>query len=236
MVLGGKMKKVVIGIIFVILVGIVYLVSTDFSEEDKIKKEIDSVNNLMSSDNIDYETLSNKLIVNVTEGDYLLVEKAVKNYLKDVINNSYDMAQLLNDGSIENILTVDNYENDGPDFKDTIAYINDTREEFKSLKDKILANFDRDEIMEYINNYNLDDYYVDLYEELVFGDEADDLSNTTITDDIDDMIELLNVQEKVINFLKDNKGNWKISGDNISFNSSNLEDKYNDLLGELEDI
>ena len=50
------------------------------------------------------------------------------------------------------------------------------------------------------------------------------------------MIELLNVQEKVINFLKDNKGNWKISGDNISFNSSNLEDKYNDLLGELEDI
>lgn len=236
MVLGGNMKKVVIGIIFVILVGIVYLVSTDFSEEAKLKKEIDSVNNLMSSDNIDYETLSNKLIVNVTEGDYLLVEKAVKNYLKDVINNSYDMAQLLNDGSIENILTVDNYENDGPDFKDTIAYINDTREEFKSLKDKILANFDRDEIMEYINNYNLDDYYVDLYEELVFGDEADDLSNTTITDDIDNMIELLNVQEKVINFLKDNKGNWKISGDNISFNSSNLEDKYNDLLGELEDI
>ena len=230
------MKKVVVGIIFVILVGIVYLVSTDFSEETKLKKEIDSVNNLMSSDNIDYETLSNKLIVNVTEGDYLLVEKAVKNYLKDVINNSYDMAQLLNDGSIENILTVDNYENDGPDFKDTIAYINDTREEFKSLKDKILANFDRDEIMEYINNYNLDDYYVDLYEELVFGDEADDLSNTTITDDIDDMIELLNVQEKVINFLKDNKGNWKISGNNISFNSSNLEDKYNDLLGELEDI
>lgn len=48
------------------------------------------------------------------------------------------------------------------------------------------------------------------------------------------MINLLNKQENVINFLIENKGKWEIRDDKIQFENEKLEKEYNSLIDKLD--
>ena len=122
-------KKILlgVGIVVLVLAGIVgYMVVSDLGQEDKLKEELNSLNELVNADNINLDLIYERLDRTVTKGDYAKVEKSFKTYLKDSFDNSIEIVNLLNDERITTSLTATNYVEDGPDFinsKEKIAIL-----------------------------------------------------------------------------------------------------------------
>ena len=69
----------------------------------------------------------------------------------------------VNDTKLQSILTTENYNQDGPDFAESISYINTTKEEFNNIADKLLDLLSKENIESRIENEDISDYYKDLY-------------------------------------------------------------------------
>lgn len=231
------MKKkllIVIGVILAIAVGVIgYFVVVDLKQESKLQSELTELSNLVNEENIDIDKINKKLNTIITTGDYAVVEKAYKNYLSDNFNNIIEMANLLNDERITASLTVENYKEDGKDFKNTKEYLKETIQDLEECKNKYYEFLTEEKAMSYINNKNLDSYYIDFYKNEIMGDIESERNDTTIEDSLNDVISLLQNSEKVINFLSDNKDSWNIEGENIVFNSDDLTNKYEELINNL---
>lgn len=231
------MKKkllIIIGIIVLFVIGIIaYFVISDMGQEKKLKAEFTEISEMTNAENIDIDKVYERLNRTVTNGDYAEVEKSFKNYLKDNFDNTIKITELLNDERITNILTVDNYKEDGKDFIETKKYITTTREELENCKTEYIKFFTEENAMSYINDKGLDSYYIDLYRNEYVGDLESENADKTVENSINDIIDVLNIYEEIINFLADNKNSWKIDGENITFNSESLSNKYNELINKL---
>lgn len=232
------MKKkiwITIAVIVAIIVGIiVYFAITDLNQEEKLKNELTEINDLVNEENINMEEVNKRLDTIVTTGDYAVVEKAFKNYLSDNFDNIMKIVEILNDKKITQILTAENYKNDGPEFVETKAYISTSKQNLETYKQKYEEFFTEDKAMSYINDKNLDDYYVDLYKNEFVGDIENDFKEDETSKSIDEIIEILDISEDVINLLSENKDSWKIEGDTIVFSTDSLSQEYNNLLDNLK--
>ena len=121
----SKKKKIILIFLglFLLFAGLVgYSVYKDIRMENQLKKEIFAIDDLVKNTESFNTTEFNKRINRtVTRGDYAKVEKAVKNYLKDSVANLREITETLKDDRIVNLLTVENYSNDGPEFNITKA-------------------------------------------------------------------------------------------------------------------
>ena len=86
---GKKIFLIIFAIIFIIMFLIGVMVVKDLKEEDKLRDDISSINELINSDNPDVKLINKKLKTYVTTGDNLSLEKAVKRYYLD----SYDLVK-----------------------------------------------------------------------------------------------------------------------------------------------
>lgn len=231
------MKKkllVVIGIIVLLVVGVfAYFVISDLGQEEKLKNELNEISEMANTKNIDIEKTYERLDRTITKGDYAEVEKSFKSYLKDNFDNSIKIAKMLNDEKIVNILTVNNYVEDGKDFIETKKYIENTRNELEKCKQEYIEFFTEEKAMSYIKDKGLDSYYTDLYKQEFVGDIESHIDDKTVENSIDDIIEILNISEQVIEMLSDNQNSWQIDGENIVFNNTKLSNEYNRLLNQL---
>lgn len=227
-------KKILIGVLVVIIIAVVatcYFVFNDGKQEQKLKDELVEISNLTNVTPIDVDAINKKLEETITTGDYAIVEKAMKSYLKDSFDNMVRIAELLNDERITGILTAENYQEDGPDFVETKAYITSTIQELETRKNNYQEYLTEEKAMSYIENKGLDDYYINFYKtEIVKDMESDD---TTVADSIDGIIEILRNSEKVIDFLITNKDNWKIENDSVIFSNEDLSNQYINLISQL---
>ena len=85
--------------------------------------------------------------------------------------------------------------------------------------------------MSYIENKNLDSYYVDIYEK-EFADEIDSEDHSA-QDSIDELVQLLNTSEDILNLLSDNQSSWEIDGDSIVFTNEGIKNKYDELVDSI---
>ena len=232
------MKKkilIVVAIIIVILLGVIgYFVYTDMQQEEKLRTELDSLNELANAENIDMNAINVKLEQTVTKGDYAIVEQSFKEYLKDNFDTTIKIAEILNDERLVNIVTPENYIEDGKEFTKTKEYIISTREELERCKADYSEFFTEEKAMSYINDKGLDSYYTDLYKQELVGDIESGNEDQTVTDSIDDIIEILNISEKVIDFLIANADNWEVEDGTILFSNESLSSQYDQLIEELQ--
>ena len=233
-----KVIIIVISIVLVLLVIFGYFIFQDLNEENKLIEEANIINELTEND-INTKKLNKILSETVTSGDYATIEKAYKNYWQDIINDTTEIMNILNDEKLAFILTIDNFKEDGKNFTNTKEYINSTREKVNKLKESLTKYLTEDKIMSYVNDEDLDSYYTDFYKNELFGDF--DSSEVKKTNDelekaLDEVINLLNGEEAIIDFLIANQNNWYIENDNIMFMAPNLSNQYNDLVNSLSSI
>ena len=229
------MKKkilIVVGIIVALIIVVFgYFIVSDLKQEDKLITELNEISDLVNEENVDIDEVNERLNNTVTKGDYKIVEESSKQYLLDVFNNIINITNILEDERITNSLSVTNYKEDGPDFLNTKEYLNNTITELKTLKDEYSSYLTEEKIMSYINDKNLDDYYVNLYKDEIVGD----LNNTdkTVENSINEVITMLDKSENIIDFLIENKNHWEIENDNIIFDDTDLSREYDDLISQL---
>lgn len=228
-------KKVLITVlvIIVILLGVVgYFVISDMIQEDKLKTELQEINDLSNAETIDIDAIDESLDRIVTTGDYAVVEDACKTYLRECFDNILQITDTLNDEQLVNLLSVENYIEDGKEFTKSKEYINGTRTALEICKQKYTEFLTEEKAMSYINDKGLDEYYIDLYKQEFVGDMSE-ASDGEVESSIDEIIKILGISEQVLNLLSENQNAWEIEGENIVFNSETLSNQYDELINQL---
>lgn len=228
-------KKVLITVlvIIVILLGVVgYFVISDMIQEDKLKTELQEINDLSNAETIDIDAIDERLDRIVTTGDYAVVEDACKTYLRECFDNILQITDTLNDEQLVNLLSVENYIEDGKEFTKSKEYINGTRTALEICKQKYTEFLTEEKAMSYINDKGLDEYYIDLYKQEFVGDMSE-ASDGEVESSIDEIIKILGISEQVLNLLSENQNAWELEGENIVFNSETLSNQYDELINQL---
>ena len=233
------MKKAIIGVIIAIIVvaivGIGILVVNDFKQEDILRQEMLEFENLTRAENIDLDQIDQRIRELKTTGDYGILEKAMKDYLADVVNASVSIANVLNDERIVNALTPENYVEDGPEFTQTKQFLEQAKGDMEQYKTEVLTLLTNEGAMSYIEDKNLDQYYIDLYKEIALSeDTAIEEDNAELEASLDEAMSIIDTESQVINFLAENKSGWEIQGENIVFNSEELQNQYDELVSQIQ--
>lgn len=225
-------KKIIIAIIVIVIavIGVLgYMVISDLGQEEKLNQEFSEIADLSNAENINIDELNKRLDRTVTTGDYAKVEVALKSYLKDTLKISEGIMNVLNDERITNLLTLDNYKNDGTEFTESKKFIEDTRGQLEDDKNKLSELLTKEKAMSYIENEKLDSYYVDIYEK-EFAEEIATIDDESLEKSLDEIIEILNISEKVLNLLSENPNSWTLTDENIVFSNESLANQYDELI------
>ena len=140
------MKKK-IGMIVGVLVGLFvvwfgYLFVTSYIENTKLLQEMNNVYELLDAEKLDMDKINEHLNKTVTKGDYGKIEQAAKSYVRDFVTLTSTFTEWSQDESLVQVLTVENYQLDGPQFTKTNEYLKEKRDsleeiekEYKDLQD-----------------------------------------------------------------------------------------------------
>ena len=231
-----KIIILVVAILFIILLAFSFIIFTsvkkDLKIESNLTKEITELNLLI--ENNDTDNINTRLNTITTSVDYVLVEKAAKNYLKDKEKLFKEMYEILdNSDNIENLLMIDNIKTDGKEFTNTISLINNTGSKLTKLRDEYQSLTSKEKIESYLTKkLREDDYYNDYYlNELM----ADMMNNQKNLDAINEYLATVSKLKGIFTFLRENKDNWNLVNDKIMFNSETLYNYYEELLTGISD-
>ena len=229
----GKVSKgvlitiIIVAILIIIFAGAVFGIFT----VDKMNKE--KQEKILSDEVISMYT-SQKVNTEIkTTGKFAKLESAIKTYYTEYVNTSKDLIEIYSQNLLNNSLTANNISSDGPEFKNTKANIN----KIKEIETSTINKYNELISDEYINNkakeLNLNDYYTNLFiseinDTLRVKEDVDKIK--TVTEEYDKWIAKI---EEILNFLTENKANWKVSGTNLMFTSTTLVTNYNNLLTSL---
>lgn len=191
-----------------------------------------ALENMMNTDELDFEAIYEKTDLIVTKGDYGIIEKAIKSYIKDTALVAEKIIDAMNSEEFGAIISIENFEEDGKEFTESKEFIKTTRENLEQYKEEYGNQFDEEKIMSYINDKNLDEYYVDLYKNEVLTVSQED--NQTVQDSIDQVIDLLDKMEDAIDYLIENKDDWNVIDGSLMFLDQDKLDEYQDILSRIE--
>ena len=232
------MKKPVLIIIAIIVVAAIavfgYMVVSDLGQEKELTAELEEITTLVNAEELDTDQIQERLDRTGTNGDYATVERAFKQYISDGLDNVARISEILEDERLVTGLTAENYQEDGPEFTETKAYIEETRQELQELKTAYSEFFTEEKAMSYINDKGLDSYFVDYYKNEVIGDVEAANDTEEVESSIDEVISILDTTENVINFLSENKDSWEIENNMIMFNDDNLSRQYDELVAKIQ--
>ena len=224
-------KKVAVIIIFVIL-GIVvaggYLTIAYTSEDKKLEREIDSLTKL----DITKDKFNEKY---VTTGDYRKVEMAIKDYLQEYADNLQQINKILNGEEFTKLLTYESLSTD-TNYRDSIIYINQIQSSINSYIDKLIILSNKDNIKSNINDYNLDSYYVNLYNELMIDGKLSkkfNLSEEYLEKYRQSINNKITTCNELFYFLNSNQRNLKYEDGELKLNSDNLMLQYTQYINKL---
>lgn len=216
----SKNKKiiVIVAIIAAIIaaVGVVgFMFINDFAQRAIIGSEMEKIN---TSGEIDKEIKSS--------GKYADVEKALKDYVIEYQDIAVSIADQYKSEKLTNILSVDNYRNDGPEFTESKKLIEDIKKQGEDAKTKLAEMVTDDYKDKRADNAGLTGKYKDLFKTSIqLESELSDVNKT-----IDNVNNYLSKIDDVFNFLKENKSNWNVKNNRVEFKSMSQVTKYNSLI------
>ena len=216
---------IIVLIVILIIIGI-YILSCRVNE-NVLRKEIKEV----VSKDVDYDYKTDCK----SRFGYCDIEEAIKAYMSEYSRRLKRIRNISKDEKISNVLTVNNYKTDGPLFKESLEYLDNSLKEYDTNVDMLIKMSDKKYLKNYIKLYTKDKKYIKLYKEII-----DDLK---VYDEVDNINELkankinidntINTSIEILNFLKTNQKKWKIDNNLIKFNDHNLLTKYNLYLKKI---
>lgn len=233
-------KKLLITIVILITILVIavtvifgHFIKNDLTMENDLTKEVTEINLLIENNSKD-TNIDKRLNTINTSGDYMLVEKAAKRYLKDKRKLFTSLYTTLDStDKIEKVLTIENIKADAKSFTNTMKLLNTTGLELTNLREKYINLTSEKTILSYLNkNLREDDYYKEYYLDELMQDmskKEEDLKA------IDDMLETIIGLKEVFNFLITNQNYWNIENDKVMFSNEELYNTYEQLLTRISE-
>lgn len=206
-----------------------FLVIRDATMENELKNEMEYLSKLdITKDRYNKKT--------VTRGKYAVVEKSIKKYLDDYHLELQEVLKLINDKELTTILSYDNYSTDGPEFTKSLEYLNTSKETFNKKVDDLINKFGDEEIKNNIYKSTKEEYYVNLYDNLMLSSNMRSNYNSTIELLKSTKSRMNNVYDtsiEVLNFLVLYKDDWVVEDGEIKFKTQDLYNYYNELISKV---
>ena len=219
---------------FLAIVG--YYVYDGLKTEKMLDDEFSKIEYIINRDGISNNTLDIMLNNYVSDGEYLQVEMAIKNYFKDFLNECRRLEDLYTNYELNRVLYLDNFDEDAPYFETSKKIITDAQVDFTSIQKNLTDYFSKEKIMSYINDYDLSWYYVDYYENMTTDENIIDENKEEIHSSIEYVLAVLNAYNNYFTFLSNNADYWSIDEEYIYFDNDDLLEEYNHLLDIIENI
>lgn len=156
--------------------------------------------------------------------------------MKDYSDNMKKANNIINDSKLKKVLSASNYEQDKPEFLTSTTLITNKKSEFDTVINNLLKMADKKVIMSYIEKENVSQKYINLYKKYMFSNnfENDLIKNKeSITKIQTNGNNLLDIDAKVINLLKNNTNTWVIKDNAIYFYSKSVMTEYNTLINSI---
>ena len=206
-----------------------FLVIRDATMENELKNEMEYLSKLdITKDRYNKKT--------VTRGKYAVVEKSIKKYLDDYHLELQEVLKIINDKELTTILSYDNYSTDGPEFTKSLEYLNTSKETFNKKVDDLINKFGDEEIKNNIYKSTKEEYYVNLYDNLMLSSNMRSNYNSTIELLKSTKSRMNNVYDtsiEVLNFLVLYKDDWVVEDGEIKFKTQDLYNYYNELISKV---
>lgn len=228
-----KRKKFFFIFCFIIIDAILvvgFLVIRDATSLSKLDNEM----SIIYKKDITKDRYNTKLKSN---GGYAVVEKTIKDYLDYYAVNIQKLSQMLDDPKLAEMLSYDNYSKDGPNFNESLKYLEDNKKSFNKIVDELLENMNEDNISKRILEKTDDSYYISLYKDIMFSDEmSDELNNINdlLNNVKTDANDIYDTCITVLNYLKVYQGEWTLEDGEIKFKTQDMYDYYTGLVNKVK--
>ena len=219
-------------VIAAIFFGVIIFYSVN--QELKIENNLSEIDYLVNYDMFD-PRIDDLLNNYVSSGNYLVVEKATKEYLKDILYYARRIDELNDNEEFIMVLSMENFYSDMPEFNDSLRIIADVSLEITDIQDNFVNLLQEDVVLTYLDD-NIFSYYKDYYKELIFDADSIEDDALTVESNLDFVLSVLDLYEEFYTFLSDNKDDWIVDGEYIYFSNTNLEEEYLDILYRIENI
>lgn len=230
-----KNKKVLIPVIIIVAILLCVLGYFTYFYMHRAEQEALLVTQASTLGNLNLLTDEVDMSITTT-GDYAIVESAMKTCLKDYSDLCLDLENFNENSGIDKLITSETYQTDGPEFTNTKNTLNQYQTELNKKIGNLIEKCNKDSIMEYIQKENLDSYYTNLYEKLMFDDDTikslEDAKShmQTAKDYINDLFDsMLNI----FDYLSANKSKWFAQNGQLYFYDNNTLAEYNNLIDDL---
>ena len=229
------MKKriaIIVTILLILTIAILVIIIPSLLQREKLKQEAKALDAVLSEREVNQEALDEILNRRVTKSGYVVVEDAYKRYSKDLYDIYKQVLAKISDEKIKQILTLDTYKTDGPEFATSIAYIEQIKEEAKNLITQYYEIVSDEKVLSYLPE-NFDDNYVNYYLGFTKNYVGDINQLSKVQSSMDSIVGLWDKQIDILNFLKTNKKQWMVTDKGLSFATEELTNAFNDKIKNL---
>ena len=217
-----KFFFVFIFIVLDIFLLIGFLTIRDITMENRLRHEMSVLSELdMTQDRYSLKIRTN--------GEYAIVEKAIKGYLDSTAVLLQDTLKVVKDEKLLHILSYQNYVEDGKEFQQSLSYLESMKKDFNHNMDDLFLKLDSKTIQKYIRSKTKDQGLWNLYEELILSDtmrgdfqEISDLLGKTQ----ERMNGIFDTSHDVLLFLMENQDSWVLEDGEIKFQTDALYQQY----------
>lgn len=175
-----------------------------------------------------------------TKGGYAVIEETMKNYLSDFYDVLISGPETIDLNALENIGSIQNIKEDGPDFIKTKAKIEETKQALTTYLTKIREKMDIEKFVNAIDDKDVSTYYKELYKDLVKGNDIEK-NLTEVQETLGELeetekeaIEQMDKVLKMLNFLSENKASWLVQNNQLLFKDMTKLKEYNQMVRDLQ--
>ena len=209
-------KKIVIGVICLLIGIISFIIIDTIVEENKLDKIVENMEK------------TGKVNMKIETNSLKSLEKAIKNDYKDFYDLLDKLENEYGNPIFENCLSAENIKKDGPNFIDTKKELENVKTSRKEINDKMKNIVSNKNVNDKIEKYNLKEDGSDINYKEYIKILKQDINETIKEDekfnsDIDNSI-------KIFDFLEENYSHYTVEDNKILFDSKQRLDKYNWLV------
>lgn len=232
-------KKVVIPIVLIIV--IILLVAGGFifyhgNQTGKLIAEVNKMSEVQMM-NEDGSLVENPIDMEIkTTGSYAVVEKTFKDYMNEIITDTQELANTLDEDKIMNLVSIENLKEDGPDFTKSKEEIATMKESISSYVTNMENVANEESLLARIEDKDVGEYYKELYRQLATDKESGASLKVAIEElktNEEELVQGLDDLNSILNFLSENKNEWQIEENQIVFTTQSAYEEYSELMKTL---
>ena len=217
-------------IILVFFFTVSFFVVEGLQTESMLDEEFYEIEYLINKEGITNTNIDIRLNSYISKGEYLYVEMAIKDYLKDLLTECRNLNAIYEDLPLTTVLYLYNFEDDAKEFNYSKKILSENKNKLEKLGNNLTYYFDENTIISYIEKYDLSWYYVDYYKSMMIDDTILSESKVDIEKNIDYLIAILDTYSEFFNFLSTNAEHWTMDDEYIYFDTDELLEEYNHYL------